>query len=44
MGSEFAVNEVLGKKFSDFVVALFRRATSLYKRERPQSRARIAAD
>ncbi len=44
MGSEFAVNEVLGIKFSGFMAALFWRATYLYKLESPQSRARIAAD
>ena len=44
MGSEFAVNEVLGIKFSGLMAALFWRATYLYKLESPQSRARIAAD
>ena len=44
LGSEFAVNEVLGVKFSGFLAALFWRATYLYKLESPQSRARIAAD
>ena len=44
LGSEFAVNEVMGVKFSGFVAALFWRATYLYKLESPQSRARIAAD
>lgn len=44
MGSEFAVNEVMGVKFSGLVAALFWRATYLYKLESPQSRARIAAD
>jgi NADH dehydrogenase len=44
MGSEFAVNEVLGIKFSGFAAALFWRATYLYKLESPESRARIAAD
>jgi NADH dehydrogenase len=44
MGSEFAVNEVMGVKFSGFIAALFWRATYLYKLESPESRARIAAD
>jgi NADH dehydrogenase len=44
MGSEFAVNEVFGIKFSGLMAALFWRATYLYKLESPQSRARIAAD
>jgi NADH:ubiquinone reductase (H+-translocating) len=44
MGSEFAVNEVMGVKFSGFMAALFWRLTYLYKLESPQSRARIAAD
>jgi NADH:ubiquinone reductase (H+-translocating) len=44
MGSEFAVNEVLGIRFSGLMAALFWRATYLYKLESPQSRARIAAD
>ncbi|MDP8948953.1 MAG: NAD(P)/FAD-dependent oxidoreductase [Actinomycetota bacterium] len=44
MGSEFAVNEVLGIKFSGLMAALVWRATYLYKLESPQSRARIAAD
>lgn len=44
LGSEFAVNEVMGVKFSGFIAALFWRVTYLYKLESPQSRARIAAD
>lgn len=44
MGSEFAVNEVMGVKFSGFIAALFWRATYLYKLESPESRARIAVD
>ena len=44
MGSEFAVNEVMGVKFSGFIAALFWRATYLYKLESPNSRVRIAAD
>jgi NADH:ubiquinone reductase (H+-translocating) len=44
MGSEFAVNEVLGLKFSGRMAALFWRLTYLYKLESPRSRARIAAD
>jgi NADH dehydrogenase len=44
MGSQFAVNEVMGVKFSGFIASLFWRATYLFKTESPQSRARIAAD
>jgi NADH:ubiquinone reductase (H+-translocating) len=44
MGSEFAVNEVLGVKFSGLLAALFWRANYLYKLKGPQSRARAAAD
>jgi NADH:ubiquinone reductase (H+-translocating) len=44
LGSEFAVNEVMGVKFSGFIAAIFWRLTYLYKLESPQSRARIAAD
>ena len=44
MGSQFAVNEVMGVKFSGILAALVWRATYLYKLESPQSRARIAAD
>ena len=44
MGSQFAVNEVMGVKFSGFIAALFWRATYLYKLESPQSRTRVAVD
>jgi NADH dehydrogenase len=44
MGSEFAVNEVMGIRFSGFIAALFWRATYLYKLESPNSRVRIAVD
>jgi NADH:ubiquinone reductase (H+-translocating) len=44
IGGEYAVNEVMGVKFSGFVAALFWRATYLYKLESPQSRIRIALD
>jgi NADH:ubiquinone reductase (H+-translocating) len=44
LGSEFAVNEVMGFKFSGQIAALVWRMTYLYKLESPQSRARIAAD
>src|SRR5215218_6518282 len=44
LGSEFAVNEVMGIKFSGQIAALFWRLVYLYKLESPQSRARIAAD
>ena len=44
LGSEFAVNDVLGVKFSGQTAALVWRLTYLYKLESPESRARIAAD
>ncbi len=44
LGSEFAVNEVLGVKFSGFLAALVWRATYLYKLESPRGRAEVAAD
>jgi NADH dehydrogenase len=44
LGSEFAVNEVMGVKFSGFLAAIFWRLTYLYKLESPNSRVRIAAD
>jgi NADH dehydrogenase len=44
LGSEFAVNNVLGVKFSGQLAALFWRLTYLYKLESPESRARIAVD
>ncbi|CAN5608548.1 hypothetical protein BH24ACT22_BH24ACT22_17510 [soil metagenome] len=44
MGSQFAVNDVMGVKFSGFLAALFWRATYLFKTESPQNKARIAAD
>jgi NADH dehydrogenase len=44
MGSEFAVNEVMGIKFSGFAAALFWRVTYLYKLESPNSRVKIAVD
>lgn len=44
LGGEFAVNEVMGVKFSGFIAALFWRATYLYKLESPQSKVRIAFD
>ncbi|MGB3682390.1 MAG: NAD(P)/FAD-dependent oxidoreductase [Rubrobacteraceae bacterium] len=44
LGSSFAVNDVMGVKFSGLIAALFWRATYLFKTESPQNRARIAAD
>nr|MBA2374972.1 FAD-dependent oxidoreductase [Rubrobacter sp.] len=44
IGGEFAVNEVMGVKFSGFVAALVWRATYLYKLESPQSKVRVALD
>ncbi len=44
LGSRFAINEVMGVKFSGFLASLFWRATYLFKTESPRNRARIAAD
>jgi len=44
LGSEFAVNEVLGVKVSGWLGALVWRLTYLYKLESPQSKAEVAAD
>ena len=44
LGSRFAVNEVMGVRFSGFSAALFWRAVYLSKLESPQNRARVAAD
>jgi NADH dehydrogenase len=44
LGSRFAVNEVMGVRFSGFTAALFWRAVYLTKLESPQNRARVAAD
>jgi NADH:ubiquinone reductase (H+-translocating) len=44
LGSEFAVNEVMGVKFSGLLAALVWRATYLYKLNSPRGKAEIAAD
>ena len=44
LGSQFAVNEVMGVKFKGLPAALFWRAAYLFKLESPENRARIAAD
>jgi NADH dehydrogenase len=44
LGSQFAVNDVLGIKFSGFLASLFWRVTYLYKLPIGQNRIRIAAD
>ncbi|AHY46368.1 NADH dehydrogenase FAD-containing subunit [Rubrobacter radiotolerans] len=44
IGSEYAVNDVMGLKFSGLLASLFWRATYLYKLESPQSRLRIGLD
>ncbi len=44
LGSRFAVNDVMGVRFSGLVAALFWRAVYLSKLESPQNRARVAAD
>ncbi len=44
LGSEFAVNEVLGVRFSGLLAALVWRATYLYKLESPRGKAQVATD
>ena len=44
MGGRFAVNEVMGVRFSGLIAALFWRAVYLSKLESPRNRARVAAD
>ena len=44
LGSHFAVNEVMGVKFSGLLGALFWRAAYLVRIESPQSKARVASD
>ena len=44
LGSWFAVNEVMGVRFSGLLASLFWRATYLFKLESPQNRAQVAAD
>jgi NADH:ubiquinone reductase (H+-translocating) len=44
LGSYFAVNEVMGVRFSGLLASLFWRATYLFKLESPQNRAQVAAD
>ena len=39
LGSHFAVNEVMGVRFSGLLASLFWRATYLFKLESPQNRA-----
>ena len=44
LGSRFAVNDVMGVRFSGLIAALFWRAVYLSKLESPHNRARVAAD
>ncbi len=44
LGSQFAVNDIMGVKFKGLPAALFWRAAYLFKLESPENRARIAAD
>lgn len=44
LGSEFAVDEVMGVKISGLLAALIWRATYLYKLESPRSKVQVAAD
>jgi NADH:ubiquinone reductase (H+-translocating) len=44
LGSDFAVNEVMGVRFSGMMAAVFWRLAYLVRLNSPQSKARIAAD
>lgn len=44
IGGDFAVNEVMGVRFTGLMAALFWRAAYLFRLQSPQSKARIAAD
>ena len=44
LGSDFAVNEVMGVRFSGRAAAIFWRLAYLVRLNSPQSRVRIAAD
>jgi len=44
LGSDFAVNEVMGVRFSGLLAAVFWRMTYLVRLNSPQSKARVAAD
>src|SRR5919199_6709801 len=44
LGSDFAVNEVMGVRFTGVIAAVFWRMTYLVRLNSPQSRIRIAAD
>jgi NADH dehydrogenase len=44
LGSDFAVNEVMGVRFSGQLAAIFWRMTYLVRLNSPQSKARVAAD
>ena len=44
LGSHFAVNEVMGVRFSGFLASLFWRGVYLFKLESPQNRVQVAAD
>ncbi len=44
LGSQFAVNDIMGVKFKGLPAALIWRAAYLFKLESPENRARIAAD
>src|SRR5215217_8013434 len=44
LGSDFAVNEVMGVRFTGLLAAIFWRMTYLVRLNSPQSKARVAAD
>jgi NADH dehydrogenase len=44
LGSDFAVNEVMGVRFTGFLAAVFWRMAYLVRLNSPQSKAHVAAD
>jgi NADH:ubiquinone reductase (H+-translocating) len=44
LGSDFAVNEVMGVRFTGVLAAVFWRLAYLVRLNSPQSKARVAAD
>ncbi len=44
LGSDFAVNEVMGVRFTGLTAAIFWRMAYLFRLNSPQSKARVAAD
>jgi NADH:ubiquinone reductase (H+-translocating) len=44
LGSDFAVNEVMGVRFTGVIAAIFWRMAYLVRLNSPQSKVRVAAD